>query len=139
MATRAEIVAVARSYLNCNYHHQGRIRAGIDCIGVAIAVCRDLNLGEIDDPLGYSREPDGVLLLENIEKYCTAITDYSYGDLLVFRLRKLPQHCGIVTDLADGLGLIHSYQTIGKVAEHSLTDWWVERIVGAYRLPGVES
>lgn len=136
MVTRAEIVAASRRYLGCNYHHQGRIAAGIDCIGLAIAVCRDLGLGDFDFQ-NYSREPDGRTLLMEIERHCTPIGKYQPGDLLVFRLRSLPQHCGIVTDLPDGLGLIHAYQTIGKVAEHSLTDWWVERIVGAYRLPGV--
>jgi hypothetical protein len=138
MVTRAEVVATSRRYLDCKYHHQGRICAGIDCIGLAIAVCRDLGLGDHDFQ-NYSREPDGVTLMTEIEKVCTPITDYALGDLLVFRLRHLPQHCGIVTDLPDGLGLIHAYQTIGKVAEHALTDWWIERIVAAYRLPGIET
>lgn len=137
MATRAEVIACARSYLNAPYKHQGRIRAGIDCIGLAIAVCQDLGLGDFDFQ-GYSREPDGVTLLREIEKICTPTQEYQPGDLLIFRIRKYPQHCGLVTELAGQLGLIHAYQSIGKVAEHALTDWWVERIVGAYQLPGVE-
>lgn len=137
MVTRSEVVAAARSYAYVKYHHQGRSRWGIDCIGLVIAVCRDLKLGEYDFT-AYSREPDGVTLIGEISRYCTPITDFGVGDLLVFRLRALPQHCGIVTDLPDGLGLIHAYQTIGKVAEHNLTDWWHERIVAGFRLPGVE-
>jgi cell wall-associated NlpC family hydrolase len=136
MVTRAEIVACARSYDSVPYHHQGRIRAGLDCIGLAIAVCRDLDLGDFDFT-AYSREPDGVTLIAEIEKICIPVQKYQTGDLLVFKIRRLPQHCGIVTDLM-GEGLIHAYQSIGKVAEHALTDWWVERIVAAYRLPGVE-
>lgn len=137
MATRSDVIARARSYLGCPYHHQGRIGAGLDCIGLAIAVCRDLDLGDFDFQ-AYSREPDGITLVAEIEKICTPIQQYQPGDLLVFRIRKYPQHCGIVTGTPEGLGLIHAYQSIGRVAEHNLTDWWVERIVGAYRLPGVE-
>lgn len=137
MVARADIVSAARSYLSVSYHHQGRIRAGLDCIGLAIAVCRDLGLGDFDFQ-AYSREPDGYTLQAEIEKVCTPVPQYCTGDLLVFRIRKFPSHCGIVTDLFEGPGLIHAYQSIGKVAEHTLTSWWEERIVGAYRLPGVE-
>lgn len=137
MASRESVVACARSYLSVPYHHQGRIRAGLDCIGLAIAVCRDLELGNFDFQ-AYSREPDGVTLLREIEKICTPVERYQPGDLLTFRIRRLPQHCGIATDLMGELGLIHAYQSLGQVAEHALTDWWVERIVAAYRLPGVE-
>lgn len=134
---REDIVLTARSYMNVPYHHQGRNRWGVDCIGLAIAVCRDLGLGDFDFQ-NYSREPDGVTLLAEIEKHCTPVKNYKIGDLLVFKLKVLPQHCGIVTDLQEGFGLIHAYQTIGRVAEHNLTDWWTERIVAAYRLPGVK-
>lgn len=137
MVTRAEIVTASRHYLGCPYHHQGRVRAGIDCIGLAIAVCHDLGLGDFNFQ-AYSREPDGVTLVAEIEKVCTPIQQYQPGDLLIFKIRKYPQHCGIVTELADSLGLIHAYQSIGKVAEHAFADWWVDRIVGAYKLPGVE-
>lgn len=137
MASRSEIIACARGYLGSPYKHQGRIRAGLDCIGLAIAICRDLELGDFDFQ-AYSREPDGVILLAEIEKVCIPVQQYQPGDLLVFRIRKLPSHCGIATQLGDGLGLIHAYQSLERVAEHALSDWWVERIVGAYRLPGVE-
>lgn len=137
MVTRTGVINCAREYTGCPYKHQGRIEAGIDCIGLVIAVCQDLGLGDFDFQ-GYSREPDGVTLLREIEKVCTPIQEYQPGDLLVFRIRRWPQHCGIVTDMPSGLGLIHAYQSIGKVAEHVLADWWVERIVGAYQLPGVE-
>lgn len=136
MVTRHEIVTCARAYLGCPYRHQGRIRAGLDCIGLAIAVCHDLGLGDFDFQ-AYSREPDGVTLQAEIEKVCTPILEYQPGDLLIFRIRRLPQHCGIATDLMGGIGLIHAYQSIGKVAEHALTDWWKERIIAAYKLPGV--
>lgn len=137
IVTRHDIVSASRRYLDVKYHHQGRMRAGLDCIGLALAVCRDLGLGDFDFQ-GYSREPDGITLIQEIEKVCTLTHRYQLGDLLVFRIRKFPSHCGIVTDLFEGPGLIHAYQSIGKVAEHALTEWWVERIVGAYRLPGVE-
>ncbi len=129
------VAEVARSYLGCPYHHQGRVRAGIDCLGLVIAVCHDLGLSQLDWG-GYSPTPDGQRLKSEIEKHCTALSDPEPGALLLFKIRHHPQHVGIAT--GDGDRVIHAYAGVGRVSEHNLDDWWARRIVGIYRLPGVE-
>lgn len=44
MATRAQIVEEARSYLGTKWLHQGRTRDGVDCAGLVACVGNALGL-----------------------------------------------------------------------------------------------
>ena len=85
---------------------------------------------------GYSMLPDGHKLKKHVEAQGQRIkiTDIRPGDVLLMRFRKDPQHLAFVTDYADGLGIIHSYSSIGRVVEHRLDEKWRRRIVAAYRV-----
>lgn len=128
------IVAIAREYDQTPYIHQGRVKGvGIDCIGLVICVCKELGLIDFDY-FDYDRTPDSSQLMELLEKHCTPTIDPEPGDILVFRIKREPQHVGIMTDL----GIIHAYQGAGKVVEHSLDDWWLKRNVAAFVLPSAD-
>lgn len=60
----------------------------------------------------------------------------SPGKVLLFRIRREPQHVGIVSNhWHGGLGLIHAYSGAGRVVEHSLDQRWIDRIERIYRWP----
>lgn len=134
MTARQEIVIAARSFLGTRWHHQGRNRAGIDCIGLVVAVAHELGLlGELDTP-NYGRIPDGRTLRAGLDLYLQPTPTYQTGDVLLMRFETDPQHVGIVSDI----GIIHAYAQMRKVVEHRIDEVWRKRIVCAYSFPGVE-
>lgn len=135
MTTRADIVAEARQWLGVRWHHQGRNRAGIDCIGLAIEVAHAFGLSRFDIT-DYSRQPDPVMMRALLAEHMDAIAVASAlpGDLLLMRFERDPQHVAIMTDT----GIIHAYAQARKVVEHRLDSQWKARIVGAYRYKGIE-
>ena len=131
--SRAEIIQAARAYLGTPYAHQGRTKFGLDCIGLIIRVAHDLGLSDYDES-HYSRVPSGRrmqrLLSENCEKI--PIKAATLGDLLHIAFETQPQHVAILTDR----GMIHADSRHG-VVEHRIDIEWLEKVRGAYRLPGV--
>lgn len=135
MTTRQQVIETARSFLGCRWHHQGRSRAGIDCVGLVIKTGHALGLSDFDIT-DYSRQPDPVrmraLLGEHMDTIAAA--DAKPGDVLLMRFEKEPQHVAIVTDI----GIIHAYAQVRRVTEHRLDSIWRARIVGAYQFKGLE-
>lgn len=126
------IITKAKEFIGTPYEHQGRVKGvGIDCCGLVIGVAHELGLSDYNID-GYSRYADGVDLLREFSEQCVPVDHYEPGDILIFRIRSVPQHCGIVGDLNGGLSLIHAYATIGKCVEHTLDKTWQERIIKAY-------
>ena len=152
LATASMIVAEARSWLGTPYRHQGR-RKGVacDCLGLIAGVGRALGFTAYDER-GYSPHPDGISLRAKCDSYLMPVE--AAGDpgsepgtgppagavlLLWVQNRRVPQHLGIVSRLADGRpGLIHAHQMLGEVKEHGLDEFWRKRIVQVYEFPGVE-
>lgn len=128
---KKEIIKTAREWIDTPYHHQARLRGvGVDCIGLVIGVCWELKLIDFDYN-NYNRTPDSTMMMQIIQEHCTSTDTPEAGDLLVFRIRRNPQHCGLMTDT----GIIHAYESVGKVVEHPLDKWWSDRIVGSFILP----
>lgn len=132
MVTRADIVSTARSFAGARWHHQGRNRSGIDCVGLVLATAWELGLTAIDYD-GYGRIPDGAMLLAELDKHMDRTDVHQSGDVLLMRFEQQPQHVAIVTDI----GIIHAHAMMRKVVEHGLDDWWSSRIVGAYAWRGI--
>lgn len=137
--TRDQIVAAARTLLGTPWVHQGRTPGvGIDCAGVIIHILR---LNGIDyDVAGYAYEPNGELTA-HADACMVRIPTNSFqpADVLVFRIKRLPQHMAIATDR----GMLHSYNrgasTLSRVVETGLTDQWRSHIVAAYKFPWVDA
>jgi cell wall-associated NlpC family hydrolase len=133
MTTRADIVATARSYLGVRWHHQGRNRAGLDCIGLVIVVAKDLGLSDYDID-GYGRVPDGKSLRATMcEQMDLLKRDPLPGDVLLFAFQRNPLHTAIVTDT----GMIHAFANARKVVEHGFDDTWRKRLVCAFSYRGI--
>lgn len=143
MVTRQQIIETAREYIGTAYHKQGRLKktedelGGIDCCGLLICVAWELGLSDYDLQ-NYSDQPDGESLLREFNSQCTPVDTPQPGDILIFKIRHFPQHCGIMSQINDYHSVIHAYQSLNAVKEHILHDWWVKRIVAAYKFPGVE-
>jgi cell wall-associated NlpC family hydrolase len=139
---RSTIIETAKKYLGTPYHHQGRSKHGIDCAGLILCIAKDLNMVPPEyDWFNYSREPDGVSLIQEIEQWCTPTEQWQPGDLLVFKIKINPRHLAIATSLLDVHGMLHAIETAdgrGKVCEHIMDQKWRDRIVAAYKFPGVE-
>lgn len=135
MTTRQQIVDEARDWLGTRWFHQGRSRAGVDCIGLVIRVAHALGLSTFDTA-DYSRQPDPVRMRALLDEHMTKIPVASaqIGDMLLMRFEKEPQHVAIVTDL----GIIHAYAQVRRVVEHRLDSVWRARVVAAYQFKGIE-
>ena len=126
--TPADFIAAARSYVGVPFHHQGRTRHGVDCIGLVVCAARDAGLALVDRT-DYPRDPNGLLPLELARQF-QEVDPALAGDILLMRFRGEPQHVAILA----GETLIHGYASIGRVVEHGLDAKWRRRIVAAYRL-----
>jgi NlpC/P60 family putative phage cell wall peptidase len=134
MTTHKAVITAAREWIGTPYHHQGRLKGvGVDCIGLAIGVCHELGLSNFDTR-DYARVPDGSAMQQSISEHCEEIDALEPAALLLMRIRRAPQHCGIYTENGN---IIHAYASIERVTEHRLDYWWGERIIAIYRLPGV--
>lgn len=135
MATREQVLAEARSWLGTPFHHQGRLKGvGVDCIGLVVGVARALGMAATDRP-GYARTPDGETLTAALDAQMRRIKAADAGDVLLLRIRRLPQHVGF---LGEGGTLIHAHSGADKVVETPMTDRWWERVVAAYRFIDME-
>jgi NlpC/P60 family putative phage cell wall peptidase len=143
--TRPQIIAAARAWIGTPYLHQASAKGkGADCLGLVRGVWRELYGREPEAPPPYTpdwnerfaaqgQEP----LLEAARRNLVEIppTERKPGDVLVFRIVKggPAKHCGILTEEDR---FIHAYA--GRcVLESWLSRWWIERIAGAFRFPGV--
>lgn len=131
-----KIVKAAQECVGTPFRHQGReVGVGLDCVGVAIHCA--LGIGaEFIDQQGYSRSPSGHLLESALDAQpclkLKRIEDIAPGDLLLMRFAKEPQHIAIVTGTASNLCIVHGYENVGKVCEHTLSDLWYKRIIRVY-------
>lgn len=135
-----QLIEAARGYLGVRWHHQGRSRAGVDCVGLVICVARDLGLSDYDIS-GYGTAPDGrmsgILREQCIEQ--PRGTEPAPGMLAEIRFDREPQHVAIVSPYrGGGHALLHAMSRFPRrVTEHRLDAVWRRSIVGLYRLPGV--
>lgn len=142
MISRQQIVDEARSWIGVPFHHQGRNRLGVDCIGlvylVGLTVGADLR-GYIDDPT-YGRDPDA-RLHRGIARHAKRLNPMPLdnpppGSILFFAFAKLPQHVGIASDKPGFF--IHSFEPDGRVTETRLDRTRRRLVRGIFDFHGVE-
>lgn len=139
MPTRQQVVSTARTYLRSPWRHQGRTKEhGVDCVGLAICVARDVGSVATDfDFNGYGRQVDGTMLLTAMrlmERRDALIA----GMVVVFSISRQPQHIGILGDwVHGGLSLIHASAPLGGVVETRFVPAKNLRVRGVFDLPGV--
>lgn len=146
MTTRAELVAIARGFIDTPYHHMGRRPGvGLDCAGVLICAGRAAGLVPPDfDVPNYVPRPDGYSLLAWCREHMGGQVGQEQmrpGDAIVVRPGLRPQHLALLGDYRHGgLSMIHASQDAvpQRVIESRLMLWRGLRFVAAFRMPGVE-
>jgi cell wall-associated NlpC family hydrolase len=128
------IVAEARSWLGVPWRHQGRSRAGIDCVGLVVMVARALELSE-HDSTGYGRHAEGQALVAEFRDHMDGIALGAArpGDVLIFAERAYPCHCGILSERLDHPHLVHAHALRRQVIEEPYLGEWPERVKFAFR------
>lgn len=135
MITSDALIEQAREWVGVRFLHQGRSRAGADCIGFIASVLAEL--GETAAifalPHNYSRAPQA-LLMEGVQQLATRC-DLMPGTLLLIKLPMTdhPSHAAIYT----GVSMIHSDGMHGAVVEHGYGRPWDKRTDSVWALPGV--
>lgn len=139
--TRDDIVKAARSHIGTTFLHQGRTRAGMDCIGLVLNVGWELGfLPREYDVQGYSRIPDGRLFAE-CDRMLKRIPAPAYGGVLVMRFDIEPQHLAFVGEYDGHPTVIHALwnrdRKQSKVLETRLSSDLRSKIVGCFDVPGI--
>ena len=145
IATRAQVVQTARSWIDTPYHHQARLKGvGVDCVGLVIGVGRELGMCAPDfDVEPYARTPDGSSLMHQaggLMRRLPRATELQPGMVIVVALGGEPQHLGILAEYRHGgLSIIHAASNAqpGRVIETRLMFSRTMRFVAAFELPGV--
>ncbi|MEM6550115.1 MAG: glycoside hydrolase [Pseudomonadota bacterium] len=118
MLTRDAVVQAALKWEGVCYRHRGRDAAGLDCVGLIVAVARDLKIVSAEfDTTGYGRAPDGSLMRKMREAGLEPrpIVPLVPGAILVFAFPPRPaQHVGFVVSAEPGV-ILHAHDTRGVV------------------------
>jgi cell wall-associated NlpC family hydrolase len=135
--TRADVITCARGFVGVQYAHQGRSRAGLDCVGLLIVVARELGLADIHYT-AYGREPRPVEMIQLLEAHLDRrhLLDARPGDLLLLDL-PVPCHLGILGRHAGHETLIHAALRYGRVVEHGYDAGWVQKTRRAFAYRGL--
>ena len=139
-ADPALIIAAARSWLGTPYHDQASVKgAGVDCLGLARGIWREVIGPEPLSVPSYSRDWGEVMPLEVLAEGAAGwlkqipLGEAGAGSVVLFRMmpRAIAKHVGILTGAAT---FIHAFQGIG-VIEEELTRSWRRRLAFAFDFP----
>lgn len=134
---------LAMQYVGTPWRHMGRSKRALDCAGLLVVTAHDWGMDPVYDSTYYGREPARNnnsfqlrwLLAQNLG--APVIRPYRVNDVVLMKLRPRfdPAHVGIIKPHKNGLGLIHCYGEIGRVAAHRIDDTWHSRIIEVYPWP----
>jgi NlpC/P60 family putative phage cell wall peptidase len=140
MASRAEILKAAESWIGTPYQHQASVKGvGCDCLGLIRGVWRDV-YGEEPEAVpayspGWAEAARSETLALAAGRHLTEIScaEFKPGDVLLFRWRDslAAKHAGIA---AEGGFMIHA-QDGARVCAVDLTRFWLSRLAYAFRFP----
>ena len=140
-ADPALILAAARSWLGTPYHDQASVKgAGVDCLGLARGIWRDVIGPEPLSVPPYSRDWGETRATEVLAEGAAGwlqpipLAETAPGSVVLFRMMPtaIAKHVGILTGPA---AFIHAFQGIG-VIEEELTRAWRRRLAFAFDFPG---
>ncbi|WP_375591606.1 NlpC/P60 family protein [Chitiniphilus eburneus] len=141
MTTRAEFLAELATWEDVPFHHQGRVRAGVDCLGLVVAVCWATGV-QVDDIANYRRFEQGNALADELLRQTVGqidLVDALPGDLLHYRwpYERTPertQHVALL--LGDGV-MLHAdgRPHVIRVTRARIDFHPDATLIGVYRMP----
>lgn len=143
----AEFAQQAIEWIGIPYHHQGRSRVGVDCVGLPLAIAEEAGVlpADVRPRMNYGRRPMEALV-EELDKYCTLTDEPKPGVMVSMRwgrqADKLAAHLAIITPPHDprdkDLWIVHAHMRVGKVVWNPLTGIWLRRVAHYWQLPGID-
>lgn len=131
MATRADVVAEARTWLGTPFKHQGRVKgAGVDCVGLLFGIAWALGWQHANEgTYGHRPDPRRMRLALAQHMQPIAVKEVMPADVYWMAFDNDPSHVALVTEH----GILHAAASLRRVVEHRLDPVWQARIRGAYR------
>jgi cell wall-associated NlpC family hydrolase len=138
---REKIIEAATEFVGTRFLHQGRDKAGVDCVGLLVAVGRAIGYPEIFDVEGYRRVPSADTIRETLRKNCDEIevSEVKPGDIFLMRMGGIkPRHAAIfLGDVWHGEpAMVHAVAPVVKV--QPLSDFPSSWFVCGFRIKGVK-
>lgn len=133
--TGSQFAAAARAYMGVPYRHQGRSRAGVDCLGLIVAAGNDLDLVPLDaGRRDYGRAPLDQLI-QVLPQYAIRLEALEAGAIIAIKWPgdKRAAHVAICA----GETMIHCFSDMGKVVEHGIRRQWLRWIDSIWWLKGL--
>lgn len=127
----------ARPYLGTPFLHQGRNpKVGVDCVGLLRLCADDLGLPHVAfDRADYDRNPaNGALERQLRAAFGAPVCCLQPGCIVTIDFKGATRHVGIVGEHPDGLSLIHTNSSVGRVTERRITPAYMKHITGIYRI-----
>jgi cell wall-associated NlpC family hydrolase len=139
LGIRQRAVAEARDWIGVPFRHQGRTRAGVDCVGLLLCVGQAMGL-RAEDVTGYTRRAQGMGFIEHFRRNLEEVVPGAAraGDVLVFSETVYPCHTGLLSERHGVLHLIHAHAPRRVVLEEPFVGEWREKLRFAFRFPGAE-
>ncbi len=116
------IVAEARRWIGVRWRHQGRSRAGVDCIGLCLCALEAGAGATFDAPATYARRPSGRLLQAALAAALDPVQSGSgqAGDIALFSEAGQRVHVGILASKEGVQTVIHAHARRRAVVEEPL-------------------
>lgn len=137
--TAERILEAGRGLVGIPWHHLGRTREGVDCVGLVLLAYRAAGL-ELEDSR-YPRGHRGPELLEHIarqgrEVYAGAALP---GDVLLFADGLHVCHLGLASTMHGEPAVIHAHLRRRRVREEPLSAGMGDLLRTAFRHPALEA
>jgi len=126
-----EFVEHARQFVGVLYKKEGITPAGLDCYGLIVLALKKFNI--------KTEMPNFVIYPLKIEEIKHTMREYADpiafnqlqpGDIVWLNVAGHTQHAAIISDK----GIIHAYDVVKQVVEHSFSKKWVRRYRLGYRV-----
>ena len=127
---QTQLIHNARSCIGARFLHQGRNPdIGLDCAGLVYCTYSKTGFAYLV-PSDYQSIPNPSVLVSTLEKHLVKTDSPNLGDVILFRIKRQPQHLGIYC----GETFIHAYSVAGQVVEEYYNRKWKVRTLGFYTL-----
>jgi len=128
-----ELIEEARTWIDVPFRHQGRSRAGVDCVGILGNAANARGM-QLELPTDYAMQVEPQRLIAYLRTHLdeVPVSRAIPGDILLMRFVGRSTHLALRTDK----GILHASTESKKVAEHGYEEMWKRRTIAAFRLPG---
>ncbi|MBX6323088.1 MAG: C40 family peptidase [Rhodospirillaceae bacterium] len=138
MPDKGAIIAAARSWKGVPWRHQGRSRQGVDCVGLVVAVARDLGLHPVDWTAYRRHAADREIVARfRAQLHEVPLAEAQPGDVLLFREQAYPCHAAILSVWHGVPHIIHAHASRRQVVEEPYAGDWPARATHAFQMSDI--